>query len=318
MKKVSCLIVTYNRKVYLEKTVKAVLAQTYPITKLLVFDNASSDGTENMMLKLIKDGENKLIFKTELLYYRSRYNTGGSGGFHYGIKRLLSEGCDYVWVMDDDVFPEANCLEELIGHMEENVRMCIPSRTDEKYLDYAITKINMNNPFKYSLAAIKTRLSSDDVKEETISVVDISFEGPLIDTTLIYEIGLPNKELFLQYDDTDYAMRASKVTSILFCKHALMHKQIIPAPSKDRLMNWKHYYAYRNQVWFYKQYGKNCFVRTLRPIMRIGDLLLRAIILRKWSNIRILRRAYVDGIKGHLGMIIPPEGVVSAKTIADA
>ena len=47
MKSVCALVVTYNRKAYLFKLiVEGLLKQTYPIEKIIIFDNNSTDGTE--------------------------------------------------------------------------------------------------------------------------------------------------------------------------------------------------------------------------------------------------------------------------------
>lgn len=43
--KICATIVTYNRKDCLDKLLNALLNQTYPIDKILIFDNNSSDGT---------------------------------------------------------------------------------------------------------------------------------------------------------------------------------------------------------------------------------------------------------------------------------
>ena len=45
--------------------------------------------------------------------YELKNNTGGAGGFEYGMKKALEYDCDYVWIMDDDAYPRDNCLERL-------------------------------------------------------------------------------------------------------------------------------------------------------------------------------------------------------------
>jgi glycosyltransferase involved in cell wall biosynthesis len=47
--KVSVLIPTYNRKVYLRKTLESVFAQTYKDYEVVIVDDGSTDGTEEMI-----------------------------------------------------------------------------------------------------------------------------------------------------------------------------------------------------------------------------------------------------------------------------
>ena len=51
-------------------------------------------------------------------------------------------------------------------------------------------------------------------EDENIRVVDMAFEGPLFNRKIIEKVGLPDKNYFLQFDDTDYATRACKYTNI--------------------------------------------------------------------------------------------------------
>ncbi|MBE7071280.1 MAG: DUF4422 domain-containing protein [Ruminococcaceae bacterium] len=37
----------------------------------------------------------------------------GAGGFQYGMKEALRRGYRYLWLMDDDVYPEPESLEAL-------------------------------------------------------------------------------------------------------------------------------------------------------------------------------------------------------------
>ena len=41
-------------------------------------------------------------------------NTGGAGGFAYGLALALADGADLVWLMDDDTVPEPGALRALL------------------------------------------------------------------------------------------------------------------------------------------------------------------------------------------------------------
>ena len=61
-----------------------------------------------------------------------------------------------------------------------------------------------------------------------------------------------------------------------------------------------------NQYWFDINYGKNIFVKKMRPFINTIVLILKAILKKKWSNIKILKAAYYDGTHNRLGKIVEP------------
>ena len=107
--RVCAVIVTYNRKALLKECLEAVLAQTRPPDHVLVVDNASTDGTAEMLREEFP--------QVEVL--RLPENQGGAGGFHEGMKRAYEEGFDWLWLMDDDTIPRPEALEALLERFAE-------------------------------------------------------------------------------------------------------------------------------------------------------------------------------------------------------
>jgi dTDP-4-dehydrorhamnose reductase len=102
---VCAVVVTYNRKLMLERCLAALAAQTMPVKHIVIIDNGSSDGTATMLSRRRE---------TNLLVTSLPSNTGAAGGFSTGVKRAYETGADGIWVMDDDVFPDPDALEELL------------------------------------------------------------------------------------------------------------------------------------------------------------------------------------------------------------
>lgn len=312
--KVCAVVVTYNRKEYLMNTIKGLLSQSLELSAILIFDNCSNDGTQKELYNrgfTTNDSRCEELTKVnkggiEIYYFKNSCNSGGSGGFNKAIEIGLTLGHDYLWCMDDDVLPDEACLLELSKYISGDTMICIPSRTDEHYKDHAIVGFDLSNPFKYSIDKRKKYLYNEEIFADAIDVVDMPFEGPLIKCEVIEKIGLPNKDLFIIFDDTEFAYRALKYTKIKYVKKAVLHKQIIPHKDGKQLMGWKDYYGYRNQIWFDRKYGDNKLVKLLRPRLLIADLVLRAVIKRKWSNIKVLRKAYSDGMSSRLGKLVEP------------
>lgn len=105
MTSICAVVVTYNRKAMLERCLSSLAAQTVAVRDIVVIDNGSSDGTSQM---LRQHPEQRLLVRS------LSTNTGAAGGFNIGVKRAYETGDDAIWVMDDDVFPDPDALEELL------------------------------------------------------------------------------------------------------------------------------------------------------------------------------------------------------------
>ena len=118
--KILAAVVTYNRGPLLDRCLNHLILQSYKADEILVVNNGSTDNTEKILI------ENRVKFI-------SQENLGSAGGWHSGIQFAIDEGFDYVWLMDDDGYPDKNALNELIKYDDKEIS-CISSivvREDE-------------------------------------------------------------------------------------------------------------------------------------------------------------------------------------------
>lgn len=312
---VCVLIVTYNRKELLHNLLIKLLEQSYPIAGIVLIDNNSNDGTSDLLLNervvtsvvldnIVKSKWNDI----DVFYYKSSINTGGSGGFAKAFSIAKDLQYDCIWAMDDDVSPYKECLEKMMLYLDETSKVCIPCRGDEKFRDKAIRKYDLKNPFYFHINECKRNtIFFDEITDPYVYVEDMAFEGPLMDKSVIDEIGIPNMDYFIFYDDTDYAHRLCSITKIRYVVGAKLKKMIVPIKSPS--WKWKSYYNLRNSVYFDQKYGKNIFVKYLRPSLRTVDLVMRAVIKGKLYRVKWLLRAYKDGLFGRMGKTYDPSEI---------
>src|SRR4051794_41381780 len=94
MSRVAAVVVTYNRKALLAECLRALLAQSAPIETIHVVDNASTDGTHDL---LRSEG---LLERLE--YHRLEVNGGSSRGVAAGIAGGPAGGAPGVWGVGGD------------------------------------------------------------------------------------------------------------------------------------------------------------------------------------------------------------------------
>ena len=165
----TAVVVTYNRLELLKQVIIALRLQTIHVNKIIVIDNGSTDGTKEWL-----DSQESLITIHQ-------ENVGGAGGFYRGIKEAMSTESDWIWCMDDDVFPSSQCLERLIQHYtsEDKTGILCPKRLmDGKIFISETKKQNLSNPFKYIFEDCLKKEILDN--KETVEIEGMAFEGPLI------------------------------------------------------------------------------------------------------------------------------------------
>lgn len=260
---VIAVVVTHNRLAKVKLCIEAVLQQTFAVSRILLVDTNSDDGTVAYIRKLSSENN-----KIEGICVER--NIGGAGGFHLGIRYAVTRYGGDVWLMDDDVIPAQDALEQLIhaGRMLGNTFGFLVSRA--KWTDGSDCK--MNQPLPDNRAGSGT--------EGTIlPVVKATFVSMLIQAKVVRRAGLPIKDFFIWGDDQEYSYRIHllypcylvKASEVIHC----MEKNIssdIAIDSADRI--WRYRYMYRNELYIARNKGLLSVLyylyRMIRDLFRIG------------------------------------------------
>lgn len=292
------VVVTYNRLELLKRTVSCLL-QNKPVSSIVIVNNGSTDGTA----KWLNDQKGIIVI--------NQANVGGSGGFHAGMQYAYQAGADWIWCMDDDVFPHSDCVEQLLQHTEEQVGILAPRRLQEgRVFTHEFQEYNLNNPF-VSMYASKL---SKQVVVTPVEIKGAAFEGLFIRRGVVGKVGYPNKDLFIFCDDTDYCLRTVQAGyKIIYVPSALMDKEKFFSNDswsvKNKKKKWKRFYQIRNSAYLNHRYGRNWAVKYLRGFNGVIGYILLAFVSSpfadgyQWSDIPKLWRAYRDGIHEKLGII---------------
>ena len=291
------VVVTYNRRELLKRNIACLRLNT-PVSSIVVVNNGSTDGTGAWL----DEQEDLTVIHQE--------NVGGSGGFYRGIQYAYQAGADWIWCMDDDVFPRPDCMEYLLPYTHEpGVGILAPRRLMEgQIFTNDFQKVNLSNPF----ASMYQQKLKKQVVNGPVDICGTAFEGLCISRKAVAEIGLPNKELFIFCDDTDYCLRAVLAGfRILYIPSALMDKEKFFSndnwEERSRKKKWKRFYQVRNSTYLNHHYGRNWWVRYLRGFNGMLGYLLVALFTCPFKNVYTLKdvakfwQAYRDGIHEKLG-----------------
>ncbi|MFV0430745.1 MAG: glycosyltransferase family 2 protein [Alphaproteobacteria bacterium] len=197
---IATIIVTYNRSQKLTQSIEHVLKQSTASDKIFIIDNASTDETP----EIIKQYNQKYEQITPIILSK---NTGGAGGFYTGIKEAYHQGADYIWIMDDDCYPEVDALQNLLKSYdffdEQKLERPAFAASHVLWKDGKFSNLNPLSP--------RNDWSRYYTKNSPYALLKAaSFVSVLIPKESIEEFGLPIKEYFIWFDDIEYTQRLSR------------------------------------------------------------------------------------------------------------
>jgi len=290
MIKVVAVVVTFNRKNLLIEALNSLLAQTYPLEKIILINNASTDNTEQLLIE-------KGFLAHSLIDYRLlSSNVGGAGGFHEGLKVAGGMTVDWVWVMDDDSIPELNALEALLSanqrlrHHQLNP-LILASRVN--WIDGSPHPMNFPQLKRKDWTAIYAGLA-----EGCFPLRSTSFVSMLMNAKCIEEYGLPIASYFIWNDDTEYTGRILRngegyLVSSSVVVHKTTEKYTAFTKAGDRF-----YYEVRNKLWMIRFSSAWTGMERVRYILilfkNIFDYLSEDGYL--WKKIKIVLRGFLHGL----------------------
>jgi rhamnopyranosyl-N-acetylglucosaminyl-diphospho-decaprenol beta-1,3/1,4-galactofuranosyltransferase len=294
--KVTALVLTYNRKKLIIKTLNALARQSFRLEEIVVVNNASNDGTDRVLCDFARrfpPGWVRIVTFKE--------NIGASGGFAEGMEYILKNSkSEWIWMMDDDAIPEKLALEKFhhfYASLTPQQRMKTGVLLNQRYIDYD----------KFKAAAIPVEKVYGRLK------VRATFEGYLIKREVVRAIGYPRREFFIYSDDIEYTWRVVRrgfhvyrvYGSLIYHKDwAKLDKIYRGIVGKPNIPPWKLYYRFRNAFLVCEDYP---LLRFFLMIALSVDLLLWSFINRE--NAYFAKRGLVDGINLVSGKIISPESL---------
>lgn len=295
---ICAVIVTFNRLECLKKALKKYEEQLKRPKYLLIVNNNSSDGTKEY-LETWKQEPSEI--QKIVLHLPS--NTGGAGGFHAGMEKALELDCDWVWVSDDDAYPEPDAFEKLNLFeknnpelMKNTVALC------SKVMDYEKKYIGLghrvNEGRVLGVPCLPKKVKETEYKKSYFYFDHLSYVGSMIRKSALKEAGLVNGDFFIYSDDYEHSIRLGKVGKfICVTDSCVCHEGESDEIPVLREAVWRDYYATRNILLALKwHYGMPAFY------FRAGCRIATAIKSGNWNKIRIFWAGIQDAKNDIVGI----------------
>lgn len=309
--RIAAVVVTYNRRALLEGCLDALIRQERPLDEILVIDNASTDGTAEVLSEK---------YTGKVAHIRLEENVGGAGGFYEGIRLAYEKGHDWIWVMDDDVEPMAGALSALAESSAFNdprvgflASLVLDSNLKAQVFPY--------RRFNWLMAACPA-VTEGSLDQPLVPIEAAGFLGGMVRREAIDAVGLPVKDLFIYWDDTEFIYRISRrFKAYLVPASKVIHKYVwVPPSPRSSILGkmsrgpavplsetWRFYYNLRNSIFIRTRYVKP-WLAPLIPVLAVTRPLGTALVFydHKVARCKVLCQAAIDGILGRLGKRISP------------
>jgi rhamnopyranosyl-N-acetylglucosaminyl-diphospho-decaprenol beta-1,3/1,4-galactofuranosyltransferase len=264
-RRIMAVVLTHNAPASLDRCIRAIASQTTPPEALLVVDNASRP---SVALEP-RDG-----FAVPTTVVRSETNTGPAGGYAQALEKFVESGFAHAWVLDDDMYPEPDCLDRL----------------------WAVAEKEPEAAFVFPISR---------QPDGSLGLFP-SWCGFILARQIVEAVGLPMAELFWWAEDTEYLQvripergyRRQVVNDAIVNHDGIRQGDGVPL--------WKYYYEARNMLYVHL-YVKR---RVGRYPRSVSKLFARALLREKSGRLRrlaVMSRGLSDGARGKLGIRYPVE-----------
>ena len=285
--RVAAVVVTYNRCELLLESLAAIDAQARRPDTVIVVDNASTDGTAEAVRAL----------GTDVNLHVLDHNTGGAGGFAYGVAAAVRSGAGLIWLMDDDTIPEPDALAALLDARKGYDGVVRPALVASRVVWTDGRDHPMNTPRPKPFVGAGERAAAEAVG--CVPVRSASFVSVLIDAEVCKRRGAPVADYFLWNDDFEFSTRLLRGNIGLLCPRSVVVHKTRTFGSTDVDPGERFYFEVRNKVWMLTRsrslapwertlYAGSTLRRWLRTIRASSA---RAVLLRE------LRRGLRDGLR---------------------
>ena len=301
---VVAVILNWNKAQESADCVLALRGQTHPNLRVIVVDNGSPENAMGPLHDL----------DTPFLLLRNGTNLGFTGGVNTGIRRALSEGADFIWLVNNDAVPAPNALELMLSVLQADARIGLASPMirngdagDEVEFCGGLWEAG-------AFQATDDAATYEHWHETRPRQIWLVGTALLLRRELVEVVGLFDDRFFAYWEDNDYSVRSIQAgyRNVVVPKAVVRHWSGTPKTDPGSKPPHYHYYMARNEVMFLRKHV--ALRKSVKPMVWA--------ISRQFKKIERLRASpgsidailcgLCDGLLGRSGAYDPGRGLPPA------
>jgi GT2 family glycosyltransferase len=274
MDTVQAIVLTYQAPDAVRRCIAALARQTRRVDEILVVDN---DGGSSMLEGPALDPRVRVLALPT--------NVGPAGGYAAGLLEFLAGTASLAWLMDDDVEPAPDALEQQLATRDTGANVVMATMVDD---------------------------------DREVVTNTHGWCAVLVERQVVAAVGVPNPELFWWTEDTEYVQWRIPRAGFALTRSEGAVVRVSRSRDDTEKPAWKYYYEARNQTYYRLHTQRvaspgrtprhlSARVRWGRATRTLTKLTARA--LTKESSHRGAKFAMVvrgawDGVRGRLGVTV--------------
>jgi len=234
--------------------------------QVVVVDNSEEMNDFNLFQKIYSEAQfisqdENIVSNAALVFIKSKKNGGYGAGNNIGIKFLLNNGCDYIWVLNNDTVVDKQALHYLVQKLQNapsHIGFLGNKLLYQGDIIQAIGgKYNRFIAQARGLCAFEKDEGQYD-KENIADLVDYPVGASLLfKREFLENVGLFNETYFLYFEEMDYVLRAKNMGwDFDICyKAKVWHKE--GSSTREHLMSRTEFADFinlKNRIVFTKRY----------------------------------------------------------------
>jgi GT2 family glycosyltransferase len=292
--KVAVVFASFNRREVTLECVARLRAQTRLPDRVVVADNASTDGSVEALREIGWD---------RLEIVQTGDNLGNAGAVKVAMEHAFAQGLDAVWILDDDSWPRPDALEAMLRDPWDGKVLRHPLQCDPGTGRFTWPLQRVHEDGSVTLA-----YDFHEVPENARIRSRGVWTGALISREIRERSGPVLGELFIRGEDEEYPWRIeeagfpSEAVTDAILDHPgpedLVHFRLFGRSLflERGLADWKLYYKVRNMVWLKRRQG------GARAALMVALAYAWALVrVDGCHRIRLCLAASCDGWRNRLG-----------------
>lgn len=232
----------------------------------------------------------------DVIVIRNERNLGFAGGVNTGLRRALSDGASYVWLLNNDAEPLMGALDRLVRAAEEDPRIGLASPVilnsdDNGAIDWH-GSLWQHGVYRYT----HDQTVYERWVEQAPDRICLTGTAMLISRRLIEAIGDFDERLFAYWEDTDISIRTGLAgfRAVVVPEASVQHSCGTDALDAESRPPYYYYLMTRNELLVLRKFGA--------PVRSIYWMLRRAVrwgmkpALSGRQRLAILR-GVIDGLR---------------------
>jgi GT2 family glycosyltransferase len=241
MPAIAIVLVNWNTADHTLRCIASVRSSRAQDYRIYVVDNASADDSVRRLTGLGEDV--RLIANPR--------NDGWAGGVNIGVGAALSDGCDYIFLLNNDAEVRDDTIDRLLAAEAalgpDVVLGCVVVGRRDGQMQFfgTATDPQFGTPRWFDVSTDADRLAGDYIDSS------MAYGAALfVRAEHFRRIGLFDERLFLNFEETDWCMRAAQAgLRSVVVRHAIVpHFTSASIGGRDSPL--QHYFLSRNELLF--------------------------------------------------------------------